>query len=533
MPIRVAIVDDQPLTRSGLNAFIRSAEGLDLVGEATNGEEAIQLCELVQPDVVVMDLKMPIMDGISATRVLRQRWPDMLVLGLANFVDKGLAQSALEAGASGYLVKDITAEELADAIRQVYHERKPVVPRALTSLEQTAILEQLQREIDAEAIDASRLANLLRRHLPAILPGCQIEVRLAPGRELLTFPADGNHRLPDEGWSWLLAQSSLHMACCDSPAPWDEEKTALSDLILAPVLSHTDNRILGGMAIWTEAAWTPMDDLLLMVEGLAQHISRALSLAQGVQERPARQNLVQELEAAAKIQADLLPARMPKLPGWEFAARLNPALETSGDFYDVIALAQNHWGLVMADVSDKGMGAALFMALSSTLIRTYAIQYPTLPALAISTVNERILKDTRSGMFVTAFYGVLDPVSGRLRYVNAGHNPPILVSRQKSKPVDYLRSTGMALGVMGDMIWKQKVARLSPGDVLVMYTDGVTDAQDERGLYYGEQRLLNAIRRSGSSAQETLAAILEDLDRFTSGMIRLDDITLLVLSRNK
>jgi sigma-B regulation protein RsbU (phosphoserine phosphatase) len=172
------------------------------------------------------------------------------------------------------------------------------------------------------------------------------------------------------------------------------------------------------------------------------------------------------------------------------------------------------------------------MALSSTLIRTYAKQYPTLPALSISTVNERILSDSRSGMFVTAFYAVLEPFSGRMRYVNAGHNPPILVSHQKSKATDWLPSTGMALGVMGDLIWKQKVARLLPGDLMVMYTDGVTDAQNPRGEFYGEQRLLSVVRRCGCSAQETLDAIMGDLDNFTGGYPQGDDITLLVIRRD-
>ncbi len=224
---------------------------------------------------------------------------------------------------------------------------------------------------------------------------------------------------------------------------------------------------------------------------------------------------------------------MPRLPGWDFAARLEPALETSGDFFDIIPLANNHWGLVIADVSDKGMGAALFMALSSTLIRTYAIQYPTLPALSISTVNERILNDSRSGMFVTTFYAVLEPNSGRLRYVNAGHNPPLLISGARGKQVDRLRSTGMALGVMGDMIWKQKVTRMLPGDVLVMYTDGLTDSRNPYGHYYDEGRLQNIIRRAANSAQEILDAILEDLDAFTGGAARFDDVTLLVIRRTK
>jgi sigma-B regulation protein RsbU (phosphoserine phosphatase) len=136
-------------------------------------------------------------------------------------------------------------------------------------------------------------------------------------------------------------------------------------------------------------------------------------------------------------------------------------------------------------------------------------------------------------MFVTAFYAVLEPITGRLRYVNAGHNPPILISSQKGKGVDRLQSTGMALGVMGDIIWKQKVARLLPGNLLVMYTDGVTDAQDRHGEFYGEQRLLQVIRRCNCPAQETLEIILEDVDQFTGGMPQADDITLLIVRRTQ
>jgi sigma-B regulation protein RsbU (phosphoserine phosphatase) len=178
------------------------------------------------------------------------------------------------------------------------------------------------------------------------------------------------------------------------------------------------------------------------------------------------------------------------------------------------------------------MGSALFMALSATLIRTYAMQYPTLPALSISTVNERILSDSRSGMFVTAFYAVLEPNAGRLRYVNAGHNPPLLISGLRGKQVDRLRSTGMALGVMGDMIWKQKVTRITPGDVVVMYTDGLTDAVSPSGEYYDENRLTHIIRRGGSS-KDILNNILEDLNNFTNGATRPDDVTLLVMKRNR
>jgi serine phosphatase RsbU (regulator of sigma subunit)/DNA-binding NarL/FixJ family response regulator len=530
MPVRVAIVDDQPIIRSGLSTFVRSAQGLLLVGEAGDGEEAVQLCELVQPDVVLMDLKMPVMDGAAASRFIRERYPDTQVILLSSFVEKGLAQTAFEAGASGYLIKDITAEELVVAILKIAQERQPVTPKTLASQEPLQVIDAIGQQLAAEKIDASRLASLLRRNLPAILPGCQIEVRIFPGQELLTFPAEGLHHLSWQGWSWLQTQSSLRVVPCSNGLPWAKDELCENDLILTPVMAE-GGHILGGLAIWVADTDEEPGSLLPVVEALSKQLARGMSLVLGQTNRPPQQNLAQQLAAAAKIQSDLLPARMPNLPGWEFSARLESAMETSGDFYDVIALPSNHWGLVIADVSDKGMGAALFMALSSTLIRTYSKQYPTLPALSISTVNERILTDSRSGMFVTAFYAVLEPNTGRLRYVNAGHNPPILISHQKGKGVDRLQSTGMALGVMGDMIWKQKVARMLPGDLLVMYTDGVTDAQDPHGQFYGEQRLLQVIRRCNCSAQETLEVILDDLDHFTGGMPQSDDVTLLAIRR--
>jgi serine phosphatase RsbU (regulator of sigma subunit)/CheY-like chemotaxis protein len=532
MPIRVAIVDDQPIIRSGLSAFIRSADNLLLVGEAVDGEEAIQLCDLVRPEVVLMDLKMPVMDGITASRTVRERWPDTQVILMSSFVEKGLAQSALDAGASGYLIKDITAEELVAAIQKIHLERQVITPRTLSGQDPLDLIGHIGQVLADEQIDASRLAGLLRRHLPAILPGCQIEVRIFPAQELISFPGEGLHSLSRQGWSWLQTQNSLRVVHARNGFPWSLEELCENDLILAPILAE-GRQTLGGLAVWVADAGEEPGYLLPVVEALSQQLARGMSLLQGKANRPAHQNLAEQLAAAAKIQSDLLPARMPDFPGWEFAARLEPAMETSGDFYDLIALHNNHLGLVVADVSDKGMGAALFMALSSTLIRTYSKQYPTLPALSISTVNERILSDSRSGMFVTTFYAVLEPNTGRLRYVNAGHNPPILISSQKGKGIDRLQSTGMALGVMGEIIWKQKVARLLPGDLLVMYTDGVTDAQDPHGQFYGEQRLLQVIRRCNCSAQETLEFILDDVEHFTGGTPQSDDITLLVVRRTK
>ncbi len=251
--------------------------------------------------------------------------------------------------------------------------------------------------------------------------------------------------------------------------------------------------------------------------------------------RPRSADMVaRELNMAGRIQADILPEEAPVLPGWDIAARLEPARETSGDFYDFLPLTESKWGILVADVTDKGMGAALFMALTSTLIRTYAARYPTLPAVMMSAVSERILSDTRGNMFITTFFGVLEPYTGRFIFVNAGHPPGYLISSQKGRQtVDRLRPTGMALGVSEKAQWKQKIARLEPGDLLILYTDGITEAQNSMGDFFEEERLLDvALSRAACTAGEIQNALLGEVHRFVGGNPRQDDIALVVIKRN-
>ena len=172
------------------------------------------------------------------------------------------------------------------------------------------------------------------------------------------------------------------------------------------------------------------------------------------------------------------------------------------------------------------------MALCSTLIRTYATHYPALPALAINTVNDRILTDSRGDMFVTVFFGVLEPDTGRLRYVNAGHNPPYLFSFKKSKPVESLPPTGMALGVLPNTHWEQKMIKFTPGDMLLLYTDGVTEAQDTAGRFFGPDRLLKIARAlHGRSAAEVQDTVLTEVKCFCGNAPQADDIALMTIVR--
>jgi hypothetical protein len=255
---------------------------------------------------------------------------------------------------------------------------------------------------------------------------------------------------------------------------------------------------------------------------------RAKSFAQAVTLGKA----VRQLEVAGRIQEGLLPAESPYIPGWQLAATLVPANETSGDFYDFIPLPGRRWGIVVADVADKGAGAALYMALSRTLIRTFAVEHPSEPETALKAANERILADTHTDMFVTVFYGVLDPEQGSLAFCNAGHNPPFHLKARDAGSVQALTRTGLPLGILDDATWEQGMVQIDQGDVLVLYTDGITEAQGVEEVEFGQERLLGVIKAGlESSAQELQEDVLAEVHGFVGDAPQFDDITLMVITR--
>jgi sigma-B regulation protein RsbU (phosphoserine phosphatase) len=247
----------------------------------------------------------------------------------------------------------------------------------------------------------------------------------------------------------------------------------------------------------------------------------------------ANRKMERELALAGEVQASFLPRELPSIPGWQLSVMLKPARETSGDFYDVNLLPNGRLGIVVADVVDKGAGAALFMALSWTLIRTYAAEYPAQPELALRAVNRRILSDTDANQFVTVFYGILDPAAGTLVYCNAGHCPPYLVRAQNGEDVHRLIRTGVPLGIFEDETWEPGAVQIRPGDVLVLYTDGITEAQNAQGASFGEDRLLESVRANvGHPAQDIQDAMMTAIRGFTGDVPQSDDIVLAVVVRD-
>ena len=274
---------------------------------------------------------------------------------------------------------------------------------------------------------------------------------------------------------------------------------------------------------------------LLMEMGVPFYANLADNRLQAVQEQSYSVALDQmratkELAVAGRIQEGLLPREVPHLPGWDILATVEPARETSGDFYDLIMLPEGRLGIVVADVVDKGAGAALYMALSRTLIRTFAMEYPTEPERVMSATNERILKDAKEIIFVTVFYGVLDPLTATLTYSNAGHNPPFFLAGEADE-VKELSRTGMALGVLEGTDWAQETLQMAPGDAVVLYTDGIPDARDAGGAMFGEDRLVEVAQKAqGCTAREVQEALLDEVHGFVGKAPRFDDITLMVLA---
>jgi PAS domain S-box-containing protein len=283
----------------------------------------------------------------------------------------------------------------------------------------------------------------------------------------------------------------------------------------------------GGGYLWAKAG--PLYDEQGNLTGAIETV-RDITERRELEERLARSNA--ELEIAREIQQSFLPEVIPTLEGYEIAGRSLMAKEVGGDFFDaipfeVMSLGDESLGLMIADVAGKGVPAALFMALSRVVVRVNARVHDD-PARVIAHANDVIAEDATAGMFVTLFYGVLSRATRTLTYVNAGHNPPLVVRADGS--VGWLPRTGIALGAVRGRPYGQEQVVISPGDVAVLYTDGVTEAMECHNQMYGEERLLQVVRdNAGRSSEEILEAVFGGVDEFCAGEPQFDDITLMVI----
>ncbi len=269
------------------------------------------------------------------------------------------------------------------------------------------------------------------------------------------------------------------------------------------------------------------DDLEITINKTLEEISM---IWQRMQEHDQLVSIQQDLQTAREIQQAILPKKFPPFPDrteFEIYASMIAAKEVGGDFFDFFMIDNERLGFVIGDVSGKGVPAAIFMAVSRTLIRATGLK-------GISTtdcmnyVNSLLCNESVSCMFVTVFYGILNTLTGEIEYVNAGHNPPYQLSDGQVEKVDM--TNGTILGCLEEFNYQSKKVRLAPGDMLFMYTDGVTEAFDENDEQYGEHRLENYLGNNLSgSIEEAVKGCIREVTDFADGTPQSDDITLLAI----
>ena len=267
-----------------------------------------------------------------------------------------------------------------------------------------------------------------------------------------------------------------------------------------------------------------------IVSGIAQQIALAIQNEKLNQEMVERERMEREIQLARQIQQAFLPDKLPEAGAWKILSKWNTARSVGGDFYDAFPLDDDQLGLVIADVADKGMAAALYMTVTRTLIRANSKTF-TSPAAVLEKVNELLTLDSQNGMFVTAVYAVLNLKTGFLIYANAGHNLPLL-SQSSGSIVKPLLKGGLALGILDKISLLDHQIQILPGDCLLLYTDGVTETFSPSGEPFGERRLRSFLRDQSCNSLESMFERLDQaLIDFRQGMPPSDDVTLLAVRR--
>ena len=358
-----------------------------------------------------------------------------------------------------------------------------------------------------------------------------------------TFPSFGFRRHVIENRQSILIQNDMSgwMKKYDNPVLQGLQPK--SAIFIPMIVGEAAIGVISLQNNDQENAFTDADVRLLTT--LANSMGIALENARlWEQEKLYRKALQRELEIGREIQAGFLPETLPRVKGWEIAACLLSAREVAGDFYDAFEFPDGNIGLVIADVCDKGVGAALFMTLFRSLIRAAANldafehagkSNKTLSARdrlqrAVLLTNNYIAETHGdSGMFATVFFAILDPRDGRLAYVNGGHEPPLMI--RSGVVQETLRKTGPALGATTDCLFQLRETRLNSGDMLFAFTDGVPDCRNPTDELFGRDRLLAILQGDNTSAQERVETTKAELCKYIAGATQFDDITLLALRR--
>jgi sigma-B regulation protein RsbU (phosphoserine phosphatase) len=283
-------------------------------------------------------------------------------------------------------------------------------------------------------------------------------------------------------------------------------------------------KAIGALRLYTAEEETFGQAKIDLLKAIAAQAAAAIENARLLAESIEAEALEKQVRMAADVQQRMIPQKAPELPGVELAAVYVPSFDLGGDFYDYIELPDGNLGLVIADVSGKGVPASLIMASVRAALRAQVDNVYYLYEV-MSRLNKMLCRDTKSSEFVTLFYGVLDTRNKRFTYCNAGHPPAMLLRDGK---ITELTTDNMVLGIDPTETFRQQFIDLKPNDLLLLYTDGLPDAMNFKDETFGRQRILDAFGKGGTSAETVAQGILWDMRRFVGMTRRTDDVTMIV-----
>ena len=322
----------------------------------------------------------------------------------------------------------------------------------------------------------------------------------------------------------LTAQPIISPDVRQNPLYINARESTRSEMV-APIISNTE--VIGAFDLESDELNAYSDDDLQVLMLLASQVAIIIEKVMLHEQLIEKKRLEGQLEVARQVQLELLPARDPQLEGFDISAYNFPTEEVSGDYYDWVKIYDDQIGLVIADVSGKGVPAALLMAFLRASLRA-ATHIGYSPHISMAKVNYLLWESIERHQFVTAFYGILDVTNKTLSYTNAGHNPPLLLDKEGN--FEFIERGSLPLGMFRDTRYHEYYLTTKPGDTLVLYTDGVTEARSPEGEEFGRKRLAEAVTRHRFlPARDLIAAVQKDVLEWTDGAGAGDDVTFFVI----
>jgi sigma-B regulation protein RsbU (phosphoserine phosphatase) len=423
--------------------------------------------------------------------------------------------------------------------------REMPVP-GLTTTDKLRMLLDITKKI-SRSLDLQEVLNLVMDTLDSLIPydaagifvvKCSDKSLVAEGEEPCVFQAEAVrgydieeltnlHLKLGEG---LIGQVALTSEPVNSPdvrknANYINARSETRSELVAPIISNTE--VIGVFDLESDEldaySKDDLEVLLLLASQVAIIIEKVMLHEQLIEKK----RLEGQLEVARQVQLELLPARDPQLEGYDISAYNFPTEEVSGDYYDWVQIYEDQIGLVIADVSGKGVPAAILMAFLRASLRA-ATHIGYSPHVSMAKVNYLLWESIERNQFVTAFYGILDVTNKTLTYTNAGHNPPILL--KQNGDLKFIDRGSIPLGMFRDTRYHEYYLTTEPGDVLMLYTDGVTEAQSQRGEEFGRDRLAEAVKTNRQlGAREMITAVHTEVLDWTDGLGATDDVTFFVI----